>query len=199
MDTEHAGYEVEIKFRVEDHGALARRLEELGAEAGPEVRQEDTYLSHPGRDFASTDEALRLRRIGAENYVTYKGPKLAGPTKTREEIEIPFEPGPEGLRRMARLTERLGFRPVATIRKTRRPYRLEEGGRRMEVALDLADGLGAFAEVETLAGGPDDLAAAQAAVLALAERLGLVEVERRSYLRMTLEEAGSLGKSPGQA
>jgi adenylate cyclase class 2 len=199
MDTEHAGYEVEIKFRVNDHAALALRLGQLGAKAGPEVRQEDIYLSHPGRDFGASDEALRLRRIGDENVVTYKGPKLAGPTKTREEIEIPYEPGPAGQGRMARLLDRLGFRPVATIRKTRRPFRLAQDGRTMEVALDLAEGLGPFAEVETLADGPDDLPAAQAAVLSLAERLGLEEVERRSYLRMTLERLGSIGNSPGQA
>jgi adenylate cyclase class 2 len=193
MDDQHAGFEVEVKFRVADHAALAARLAALGAVAGEPIEQEDLYLAHPARDFARTDEALRLRRVGGRNFVTYKGPKLGGPTKTREEVEVPFEPGRRGLEGMARVFERLGFRAVATIRKVRTPFRLSHGDRAIEVALDDAAGLGRFAEVEALACGPDDLAAAQSAVLALAAELGLGDVERRSYLRMTLEARADRG------
>lgn len=180
-------YEVEVKFRVPDHDALRARLLSLNASEGPVIRHEDLYLAHPSRDFAQTDEALRLRRIGAENRVTYKGPKRVGPTKTREEIEIPFAEGPEPLAGMRAILERLGFRPVAQIRKSRRPYSVPDRGRPIEVVLDLAEGLGAFAEVEAIADGDEDLPAAQQAVLSLASELGLTEVEPRSYLRMNLE------------
>ena len=61
----------------------------------------------------------------------------------------------------------------------------------MEIALDTAEGLGVFAEIETLAHGEADLTAAQQAVLALAGTLGLTEVEPRSYLRMSLEARGT--------
>ncbi|MEO6812208.1 MAG: class IV adenylate cyclase, partial [Isosphaeraceae bacterium] len=91
------GYEVEIKFRVPDHDALVRRLAELGVAPGPPIEQEDAYLAHPGRNFAKSDEALRLRRVGTQNRITYKGPKRGGPTKTREEIEVPFADGDESL------------------------------------------------------------------------------------------------------
>ena len=184
-------FEVEIKFRVADHGALTERLAALGAEVGPSISQEDTYLAHPARDFAQTKEALRLRRQDRENRITYKGPKREGPTKTREEIEVPIADGPEPLGRMTRLFEILGFRPLAAIRKTRTSYHLSHRGRAMEIALDLAEGLGAFAEVEAIADGEADLAAAQEAVQALARDLGLTEVEPRSYLRMHLERAGT--------
>lgn len=187
MSEEHVGYEVEIKFRVPDLEALALRLSDHGAEAGPPIDQEDVYLAHPMKDFSASDEALRLRRSGRENRVTYKGPKLGGPTKTREEIELTVEPGPEGLRKMTRLMERLGFQKVAVIRKRRRPFSARFEGRILEVVLDHAEGLGSFAEVETLAQGPDDLPEAQKAVLGLAQALGLEDVERRSYLRMHLE------------
>jgi adenylate cyclase class 2 len=180
---------------VADHDALRRRLADWGVGAGPTIEQEDVYLAHPGRDFAATDEALRLRRIGEENRVTYKGPKRGGPAKTREEVEVPFASGPAALADMTRVFEALGFRPVATIRKSRTSFHLERDGRPIEVALDLADGLGAFAEVETLAAGEADLPAAQAAVTGLAEALGLTELEPRSYLRMTLE--ASLRNSAG--
>lgn len=193
------GYEVEIKFHALDHEALAGKLRAIGAREGTVIEQEDIYLAHPARDFAATDEALRLRRVGAENRITYKGPKLGGPTKTREEIELPFAAGADALEQFARLFERLGFRPVATIRKVRRPFALEHAGRMLEVVLDRAEGLGDFAEVETLADGPDDLPASQSAVLALAEALGLERVERRSYLRMFLEGRSDLGNPSGPA
>jgi adenylate cyclase class 2 len=185
-------FEVEMKFRGADHAALALRLAELGGRAGGEVEQVDIYLAHPSRDFRETDEALRLRRDGAENRVTYKGPKLAGPTKTREEVELTYEAGPDALAQMERLFVNLGFRPVATVRKTRIPYRLEFEGRPMEVGLDSVDGLGVFAEVEAIARGPADLPEAQQFVLELAGRLGLGadQVETRSYLRMLLERIG---------
>lgn len=184
------GFEVEIKFRDVDHADLAARLLAIGAVPGEAIAQEDRYLAHPARDFARTNEALRLRREGDANRITYKGPKLAGPTKTREEVEIPFEDGAEGLAGMARIFEALGFRPVATIRKLRRPFSLAVEGRPVEIGLDQAEGLGSFAEVEALAEGPGDLAEAQRVVQELAGRLGLVAVEPRSYLRMHLESGG---------
>lgn len=185
-------YEVEMKFRGADHDDLARRLSELGARRGEPVEQEDAYLAHPARDFRATNEALRLRREGTANKITYKGPKLGGPTKTREEIELPYAGGEASLDAMRRLFDRLGFRAVATVRKVRVPFQLGFEGRPVEVGLDNVDRLGHFAEVEAIAEGPDDLAAAQATVQSLAARLGLTPdaVEVRSYLRMLLEGSG---------
>ena len=118
------GYEVELKFRLTDHGALERRLVDLGARGAPEIGQEDIYLSHPARDFAATGEALRIRRVGDDNRVTYKGPRLSGPTKTREEIELAVTSGEAAFHQLFQLFDHLGFRPVATIRKSRKPFHL---------------------------------------------------------------------------
>jgi adenylate cyclase class 2 len=184
-------FEVEIKFRVADPSALLQRLEALGGVAETPFTQVDRYLAHPGRDFAQTDEALRLRCQGDQNYITYKGPKRAGPTKTREEIEIPITGGPEALERLTRLFAALGFRPVAEIAKTRLPSQVNYQGRALEVVLDEARDLGTFAEVETIAASEADLPDAQAAVLGLGRALGLEQVEPRSYLRMALERRGT--------
>ncbi len=181
------GYEVEMKFQVADHTELVAKLSRVAALAGPPDTQDDYYIAHPSRDFAQTDEALRLRAIGDSNVLTYKGPKLAGPTKTRREIEVSFADGPESRAAMIDLFQRLGFGPILEIRKTRLTFRLNYRGRSMIVALDRVEDQGAFAEVETLALSDHDLPAAQAAVQALAAELGLKTVERRSYLRMALE------------
>ena len=189
-------YEVEIKFRVVDHEALLRKLASLAVETTQPVEHEDLYLSHPDRDFAQRDEALRLRRVGSEEFITFKGPKLGGSTKTREEIEVPYLSGGVSPSPMSCLFERLGFEPVAVVRKVRRTFRVVNLGRSLDVAMDRAEDLGVFAEVETIVADDGDLPAAQEAVLALARELGLTEVEPRSYLRMILERGDGIGTNP---
>src|SRR5262245_429265 len=136
------GFEVEVKYRTTGHAELAHKLVALGAVAGPEVKQADAYLNHPVRDFAQTNEAFRIRRVGESNYITFKGPRREGPTKTREEIEVPFADGPSAFEQLERLFTNLSFRPVAVIRKTRRPFHLTFQGHDIEVVLDVAEGLG---------------------------------------------------------
>ena len=193
------GYEVEVKYRLVDHDQLERRLADRGAVREPEITHEDIYLSHPSRDFAASNEAFRIRRIGTENRITYKGPRLSGPTKTREEIEIAVAPGEGAFNQLLRLFENLGFRPIGTVRKSRTPFRLNHEGRAVEVVLDRAVGLGDFAEIEALAATEPELPAARAAVLALAQELGLTEVEPRSYLRMLLEPDKAREGAPRRA
>lgn len=178
-------YEVEIKFRVPNHDALIEALGKIGALRGEATEHSDLYLAHPGRDFAQSDEALRLRRDGDTNAITYKGPKKGGPTKTREEVEVTFDS--EARDDMARIFEALGFRPVAEVKKTRTSFDIPGRDRAMVVTLDEAENLGTFAEVEAIAHDDADLEHAQKAVLALAKELGLTEVEPRSYLRMKLD------------
>src|SRR3974377_2350927 len=104
-------FEVEVKYRAVDHDQLVQRLVEMGAITAEMVDHEDIYLSHPAQDFAQTGEAFRIRRLGQENRITYKGPRRSGPTKTREEIEIPVAAGPDQFRRLAPLPATLRFRP----------------------------------------------------------------------------------------
>jgi adenylate cyclase class 2 len=182
-------FEVELKYRVADLGPITRELELLGARVEPAVAMEDVYFGHPCRDFKARDEAFRIRRIGEENRITYKGPKQGGPTKTREELELSFEGGREGYRKLATLLERLGFVAVAAIPKLRRAAHVSVGKPpiALEVALDEVAQLGLYVEVEAWVESAAELPIAQAAVTEFAGRLGLTEVEPRSYLRMMLE------------
>lgn len=190
-------FEVEVKFRVDESevGALIARLLQLGAADRGESEQSDAYLRHPSRDFAASNEAFRIRSVGGENALTYKGPRREGPAKTREEIEIGLAPGAEAREGMRTMLERLGFSPVATVRKRRHLYEIPGDPRPLLVALDRAEGIGTFAEVEALVDDEAGLPEAQRDVLEFGRRLGLVDVEPRSYLRMLLEATGALPPS----
>ena len=181
-------YEVEQKFPVADLAKVERALAALGAAPQPAVEQVDRYFAHPAKDFSQTDEALRIRRVGGQNFVTYKGPKLDAATKTRRELELPLEPGEAGFQRFAELLEALGFRPVAEVHKTRRPFELRWQGRTFEAVLDDVASVGTFVEVELIAAA-DDLESARAAIVSLANELQLQQPERRSYLEMQLAAA----------
>ncbi|MCA9267080.1 MAG: class IV adenylate cyclase [Planctomycetales bacterium] len=184
-----AEFEVEQKFALVDSAEMQQRLAERGAAFGQPQSQADRYFAHPGRDFASTDEALRIRSTGEANCITYKGPKLDAATKTRREIELPLAPGAAAAEEFGQLLTALGFTPVAVVRKIRRTARFLFGGRQFEAALDEVENVGRFIELETAADAAD-LDAARAALLQLAQELGLASPERRSYLELLLAGGG---------
>ncbi|NLF07386.1 MAG: CYTH domain-containing protein, partial [Pirellulaceae bacterium] len=57
-------YEVELKYPVSDIVAVEAQLTVLGASISAGQVEVDVYFAHPARDFAQTDEALRIRRKG---------------------------------------------------------------------------------------------------------------------------------------
>jgi adenylate cyclase, class 2 len=180
--------EVELKFPLADRVQMEQHLHELQAEREAEIRHVDRYFNHPGRDFAETDEALRIRTAGSSCRITYKGPVLDPRVKTRREIELPVGTAASDADQLAELLLALGFREVRAVAKTRTPWSLTWDDREAEVVLDQVEGLGDFVELELLA-EDSDRDAAQESVLRLAERLGLEQpAERRSYLQLLLEQ-----------
>ena len=182
--------EIEMKFAVSDFDAVREHLRALQVEAAAPHVESDHYYNAPDRDFRVTDEAFRLRRVGAQSRITYKGPKQPGPTKTRTEIEVPLEGGERPATDFLRLVELLGYRPTAVVRKTRQEASFQRGGFDLQVCLDDADEIGRFVEVEIVA-PPERRNEAQQVLLAVVGELGLNNAEPRSYLRMLLEKHGS--------
>jgi len=183
-----AVYEVEMKFPLRRTPAgFVEALEAIHAVEEQTVVQKDVYFNHPQRDFVETDEAFRIRSVGDLNRVTYKGPLLDAQTKTRQEIEIPFQTGDETSEKMWTMFRALGFRDVRRIEKTRRVFRATYQEREFKIVLDDVNKLGMFVEIETLAQQSDWEQARDTAVQ-LAEELDLRDSERRSYLRMLLDQ-----------
>ena len=180
-------YEVEVKFPL---GKLRATIEtalfELGAEFVGSIRQSDHYFNHPARDFARTDEALRIRSVDDQNWITWKGPKIDTRTKTRREIELPLGDGQQTADGLAEILTLLSFRSVACVVKTRAQYRFVINAATCEITIDDVDDVGSFLEIELIA-DESTLASAQGTVIELGTRLGLYETESRSYLEMLLE------------
>lgn len=174
-------YEVEMKVRA-DHDRVRARLSDLDAVAKGTVRQIDTYYDHPVREFAETDEALRIRRESAERTdetrITYKGPLVEAESKTRTELETAVADGDT----VADILAKLGFEAAATVEKTRERFRCDG----YTITLDTVSGLGEFLEVETEA---EVIEPAREGAIELLERLDLDADDqiRRSYLGLLIE------------
>jgi len=80
--------EIEVKAYAEDLAAIETRLQRLGAVFTGAVHQTDRYFNHPQRDFAQTDEALRIRIADDRAFMTYKGRKFDRLSKTRERSRL---------------------------------------------------------------------------------------------------------------
>lgn len=138
-------YEVEVKVAC-DHEPVVARLSALGARSNGVVVQEDTYYDAPHREFAETDEALRIRRETGSNgetavRTTYKGPLVEAGSKTRREVETEVADADA----LDELFQAVGFEPAASVRKERARYELNG----FTVTLDTVDNVGEFVEVET--------------------------------------------------
>ena len=193
-------YEVEIKVPA-DLDATRERLREVGAERVAAKRQRDTYYDAPHREFAETDEALRIRREtplaedggsssedgggaatapDAPATVTYKGPLLDAASKTRAEHETGVDDGEE----LAAVLSGLGFEPAATVEK-RREFWSYDG---FTVTLDAVTGLDEYVEIEREVEAESEVDAARDAAVEVLDRLGLDAADqvRTSYLGLLL-------------
>ena len=172
--------EVEVKVRA-DHEKVRSILKKIGAaKVGVEI-QSDTYFAAPHKDFAKTDEALRIRSLDGQAVLTYKGPKLDGVSKTREELETPVDEVT-----ITRVLHALGFSEAGIVRKIREVFRAGE----ITVCLDAVEGLGEFLEVEIMAENEKTLETARYRLFDFLKQFGFGEKDsiRISYLEMVLEK-----------
>lgn len=174
--------EVEVKARVNEFDSIKDNLSKLKAVKIRTERQEDTYFNAPHRDFAITDEALRIRKIpdgdNLEIFITYKGAKIDKSSKTRKEYEVSVEDSEI----TKNIFESLGFRPVATVIKDRDIYQLED----FVITLDTVKKAGIFVEIEKDLKDDEDFDETLQEIFKLYEKLGITEgFERKSYLELT--------------
>ncbi|MGL6193847.1 MAG: class IV adenylate cyclase [Thermoguttaceae bacterium] len=156
-------YEVEMKFSLPEVEAFLKSLENLGAKFVETVEETDQFYQHPVRDFAVTDEGLRIRtkkilqqtkicenldeRVGNDYSetkeqdelaccITYKGPKIDIETKTRKEIEIPIASDQDTAQKWNEILLALGFTQSGKVFKVRKTFKLDTADRNYEITLD---------------------------------------------------------------
>jgi len=187
------GHEVEVKAvllktsdpdeALEFARTIDIKLKESGARFTHMASQDDTYLSHPSRDFSRTDEALRVRTEQREGEfavkMTYKGPKVSELSKARLEKEVGIKEG--GRDEILKILSHLGFKEVMTVRKVRRTFDLDG----IEVDLDIIEGLGVFCEMEL---SSEDIREAEERIMKAMGSMGFNRFERRSYLELLLSK-----------
>lgn len=163
--------ETEIKLRFESGDAARRAVDTLGAAPyAPRRLQDDALLDDEAGTLYGRRSALRVRRDGDSGFVTFKGPVIPGPMKSREEIETSIGDGDK----LLRVFRELGYTPRFRYQKFREERRL--GG--LIVAIDETP-IGVFVELE----GPE------AEISAAAARLGFTPDDyiRASYRTLFLE------------
>jgi len=180
------GFEIEIKVRVTALEPIEEKLIRNGAALIADQDEHDIYYNAPHRDFAKTDEALRLRYVEHQKYgkimppcITYKGAKVGKEGfKAREEIIVDLSSGEE----FSIMLERLGFKKTADVEKHRKIYQVKDA----IITLDILPGIGVFSEIEASAGLTAD--ESMAIIEGLAETYGIVgERLTKSYLEIVLD------------
>ena len=169
--------EREVKLRFESAVAAKQALAELGATPLRERRlQDDVILDTDDGRLQRSGCALRVRRDGDRAAITWKGPVIAGPMKTREEIETAVGLADDARRILASL----GFVPRFRYQKYREELSLEG----LVVAIDETP-IGTFVELE----------GEEASIAAAAVRLGRgpADYVLASYRSLFLEHRQARG------
>src|ERR1700680_4053460 len=108
--------EIEIKFRVDDVGALNPRLRKTGFRLViPRTHEINTVYDVRGHLLRKRGELLRLRKYGTEWVLTHKAKGKSGRHKTRVETETKIADGAK----MHAILRALGFIPTFRYEKFR--------------------------------------------------------------------------------
>jgi len=154
--------EIEAKMKVNDLGSIRAKLQACGAEPLSTVLETNTFFDTENRTLLARDHGLRLRHIrdsktqGESAIITFKGPRLQGALKTREERELTVGKAKDAMA----LLESLGFSRILSFQKRRESWKLEG----CQIELDELPHLGSFVEIE----GPNEKI-----IFDLRQRLGL--------------------------
>jgi adenylate cyclase, class 2 len=164
--------EVEIKFKVDDLKALAKKLRSAGFKIETKRTHEfNIIFDFPDSKLRKRGELLRIREYGKKWTFTYKGKGTAGARhKTRTELETEVSDGQQ----IAAIVEAIGLNPSFRYEKFRTEWTNGKGA----VVLDETP-IGNIAEIEGKARWIDQTA----------KQLGIAKAEysTKSYVELFLE------------
>ena len=138
--------EIEAKMKVDDLGVVRDRLKAAGATIVGEYLERNVFFDTEDRSLLTADQGLRIRLAqgigGGEPVctITFKGPRLHGQLKSREETEVTVGNYDDAVT----LLKCLGYARVLSFEKRRQSWSV--GGCRVE--LDELPHLGPYVEIE---------------------------------------------------
>jgi len=134
------GKEIEIKFRVDDLRALARKLRATGFRLKtPRTHEMNTLYDLPGGVLRRRKELLRLREYGSSWTLTHKSGSKVGRHRSRRELETGVNDG----KKMDAILRALGYSPSFRYEKFRAEWTDGQG----QVVVDHTP-IGDFCEIE---------------------------------------------------
>jgi adenylate cyclase, class 2 len=142
--------EVEVKYHVDDLGALLVALKARGIELSNPVYQDDQAYAPDGWQFGESKLGIsfvRLRTVDGRHYFALKQPGENAQACLEYETEVADRAAMHGA------ILRMGYRPTVRIAKVRRSATLEL----CSLCIDDVEGLGGFLELERIV--PDDMPA----------------------------------------
>jgi adenylate cyclase class 2 len=149
------GIETEVKIRLSDADDVQRRLTEAGfTVAVARTFEANTLYDAADGRLRATEMLLRLRQFGAKSVLTWKGPGVPGPHKSRPELETTVG----SLETLDQILRALGYEPAFLYEKYRTEYKQPESASEGTVTLDETP-IGNFLELEGAADWIDHTAA----------------------------------------
>jgi adenylate cyclase class 2 len=132
--------EVEVKFRVGDRRALARKLRAAGfRRQTPRAHEMNTLYDLPGQVLRKHKELLRLREYKSRWKLTHKSKGSVGRHSSRQELETEVANG----KAMDLILRALGYSPAFRYEK----FRAEWSDKNGQVVVDETP-IGNFCEIE---------------------------------------------------
>jgi adenylate cyclase class 2 len=126
MSTENA-IETEVKIPVPHwtERQAAERFQQLGLQVSvPRVFEANFVFDTPQQSIRAARMLLRLRRVGENTILTWKGPPVAGPHKSRPELEVNLD----SFDTMTEILNHLGYQTYFRYEKYRTEFSSGEEG-----------------------------------------------------------------------
>jgi adenylate cyclase class 2 len=113
-------FEIEIKLRLPpDVSKMRRTLRKLGFRIAQARSHETNVLfDHPKNPLGKPGKLIRIRRVGSDNVLTYKGPSKSSRYKKRQELEVHVSDADM----LDDIFQHLGYQPVFRYEKYRTEY-----------------------------------------------------------------------------
>lgn len=164
--------ETEVKIQLSEIEPVLGRLQAAGfSESAPRLFEANTLYDTKNNDLRQSNMLLRLRRVGDQHVITWKGRGEPGPHKSRPEIETRVNSGES----MHQILGQLGLHATFRYEKYRTEYKSNDGDG--VVTVDETP-IGNFLEIE----GPPEWIDRTAARLGFSAADYILESYGRLYL-----------------